>query len=188
MFGPRGNVSYLPCGLTAVAYAEPRRIPRSHLQVQVLAALGSLSGISYPDRVQELISVAKLANLDLVRSAAPCNKHEDVESWKRIGGSSFGFTSGSSSNGLHRTFAHQLLHKQHRPLRLANCHRALRCGHSITSWEVAAGYSISDAASRWTRILRTRGSQADECTLLRCTPHAMPGWRRSPCCICSEHG
>ena len=57
------------------------------MQVQVLAVLGNLAGISYPDRVHVLISVAKLANLDLVRSAAPCNKHYDVESRKRIGGS-----------------------------------------------------------------------------------------------------
>ena len=96
--------------------------------------------------------------------------------------------SGSSPNGLHRTFAHRLLRKRHRPLRLANCNRALRRGHSINSLELAAGYSVCDAASRWTRILRPRGSRADECTLLRCTPHAMPGWRRSPCCVCSEHG
>ena len=40
------------------------------MQVQVLATLGSLSGISYPSRVQAVISVAKLANLDLVRSAS----------------------------------------------------------------------------------------------------------------------
>ena len=43
---------------------------RSRMQVQVLATLGSLSGISYPSRVQAVISVAKLANLDLVRSAS----------------------------------------------------------------------------------------------------------------------
>ncbi len=168
--------------------AECPQIPLPGMQVQVLAALGSLSGISYPDRVQVLISVAKLANLDLVRSAAPCNKRNDVESRRRIGGSWFGSASGSSSNGLQLTFAHRLLHKQHRPLRLANCNRALRCGHSIDSLELAAGCSVCDAASRWTRILRPRGSRADECTLLRCTPHAMPGGRRSPCCICSEHG
>jgi hypothetical protein len=30
--------------------------------------LGSLSGISYPSRLQDALSIAKLANLDLVRS------------------------------------------------------------------------------------------------------------------------
>ena len=65
----------------AVAYAETSQTPVFLLQLQVLAALGSLSGISYPSRVQVMISVAKLANLDLVRSAATCNKLYDVESW-----------------------------------------------------------------------------------------------------------
>jgi hypothetical protein len=40
------------------------------MQLQVLAMLGSLSGIAYPTRVASLISVARLANLDLVRFAA----------------------------------------------------------------------------------------------------------------------
>lgn len=40
------------------------------MQLQVLAMLGSLSGIAYPTRVETLISVARLANLDLVRIAA----------------------------------------------------------------------------------------------------------------------
>ena len=153
-----------------------------------MAVLGSLSGISYPSRVQVLISVAKLANLDLVRSAATCNKLYDVESWKRIGGSCFGSVSGSSSNRLQFAFAHRLLHKQHRPLRLANCHRALHYDHPRNSLGLSAIYAVCDAAARWSRILRPHGSRADECTLLRRTSYAMPGWRRSSCCVCSEHG
>ncbi len=42
---------------------------RSRMQLQVLAMLGSLSGIAYPTRVETLISVARLANFDLVRIA-----------------------------------------------------------------------------------------------------------------------
>jgi hypothetical protein len=60
----RSNVAPLSGGL-----ARSRYQTRSRLQLQVLATLGSLSGISYPSHVQEAISVAKLANLDLVRSA-----------------------------------------------------------------------------------------------------------------------
>jgi hypothetical protein len=50
------------------------------MQLQVLATLGSLSGVVYPSRVQAAINLAKLANLDLVRSAAPGNKHAGEES------------------------------------------------------------------------------------------------------------
>ena len=153
-----------------------------------MAALGSLSGISYPDGVQVLISVAKLANLDLVRSAAPCNKHNDVEARKRIGGSWFGSASGSSSNGLQPTFAHRLLHENHCHLCLANDHHALRCCHQIDSLEPAASYSVCDAASRCTCILRPGCSRADECTLLRCTSYAMRGWLSSSFCNCYKHG
>ena len=158
------------------------------MQVQVLAVLGSLSGIFYPSRVQVAISVAKLANLDLVRSTAPCSKYYDVESWKRIGGSWVGSASGSSSNRLQLAFAHRLLHKQHCPLRLAICHRALHYDHSRNSLGLSAIYAVCDAAARWSRILRPRGSRADECTLLRRTSYAMPGWRLSSCCVGSEHG
>ena len=156
-----------------------------------MAVLGSLSGIFYPSRVQFAISVAKLANLDLVRNAAPCNKYYDVECWKQIGGSWFGSASGSSSNRLQLAFAHRLLHKQRRPLRLANCHRALHYDHSRNSLGLSAMYTACDAAAHWSRILRPRGSRADECTLLRRTSYAMPGWCRSSCCVCSdssEHG
>ena len=72
----RSNVAPLSGGL-----ARSRDRTRSRLQLQVLATLSSLSGISYPSHVQEAISVAKLANLDLVRSA----EHLHVSARKRIG-------------------------------------------------------------------------------------------------------
>jgi hypothetical protein len=40
---------------------------RPRTQLQVLAMLGSMPGISYPSHVQSAINIAKLANLDLVR-------------------------------------------------------------------------------------------------------------------------
>jgi hypothetical protein len=73
------NVARLRCGSQRLTLQHPKY--NFFVQVQVLAVLGSLSGISYPSRIQVLISVAKLANLDLVRSAATCNKLYDVESW-----------------------------------------------------------------------------------------------------------
>ena len=98
-----------------------------------------------------------------------------MRTWKRIGGSWFGSASGSSPNGLPLTLAHRLLHKQHCPLRLANCHRALRSDHSRNTLVPAAGYSVCEAAARWSCIFRPCGSRADERTLLRCTSNAMPG-------------
>ena len=177
----------------AVAYTDapsPNKSDYITMQVQVLATLGSLSGISYPSRVQAAISVAKLANLDLVRSARTLQQAFRCAVLKtdRIGGLWLRSASGSSSNGLQLTFAHRLLHKQHRSFPLADGHRALHHGHSRNSLELAAGVSVCDAATRWSRILRPCGSRADECTLLRCTPYAMPGWRRSSCCICAELG
>jgi hypothetical protein len=46
-------------------------LTRPRTQLQVLAMLGSMPGISYPSRVQSAINIAKLANLDLVRRVAP---------------------------------------------------------------------------------------------------------------------
>ena len=94
----------------------------------------------------------------------------------------------SSSYGLQPTFARRLLHEKHCHLCLANGHHAQRCGHSRSSSGHVASFSVCDAASRWTRILRPRGSRADECTLLRCTSYVMRGWRHSSYFICSKHG
>jgi hypothetical protein len=54
----------------AATFDLPRRT-RCCPQLQVLAMLGSLSAISFPSRVQSAISIANLANLDLVSSTAP---------------------------------------------------------------------------------------------------------------------
>jgi hypothetical protein len=48
-------------------------LARARTQLQVLATLGSMSGIAYPARIQTTIGVAKLSNLDLVRSCATNN-------------------------------------------------------------------------------------------------------------------
>ena len=53
------------------------------LQLQVLAILGSLPGISYPPHVEGAISVAKLANLDLVRTAALFPVRPRVHVWSK---------------------------------------------------------------------------------------------------------
>ena len=42
----------------------------SQTQVQLLAMLSSLPGISWPSRIQEALSLCKLANLDLVRGTS----------------------------------------------------------------------------------------------------------------------
>ena len=84
-------MSEWPClGLEATSTARLQRgrqwltpklpqIPCSRMQLQILAVFASLSGISFPSRVQLMISIAQLANLDLVRSAAPCTKTHDAD-------------------------------------------------------------------------------------------------------------
>ena len=54
-----------------MACTDLQPLSRPRTQLQVLATLGSMPGISYPWRLQSGINIAKLANLDLVRSAAP---------------------------------------------------------------------------------------------------------------------
>ena len=140
---------------------------RSRPQVQVLATLGSLSGISYPSRVQAVIGVAKLANLDLVRSASTVQQafrcrlepELDVRAWLRS-------SSGSTSSGLQRAIAQRLLHKQHCALPLADGPRALHCGHSRIDLGLAADSIVHDAMARRSRLLRPRSPQADECIVL----------------------
>jgi hypothetical protein len=57
---------------TAATFDLPRRTRSgSRPQLQVLAMLGSLSAISFPSRIESAISIANLANLDLVSSTAP---------------------------------------------------------------------------------------------------------------------
>ncbi len=46
--------------------------------MQILALLGSLSGISWPSKIQDALSISKLANLDLVLSTAPFSGHGSV--------------------------------------------------------------------------------------------------------------
>jgi hypothetical protein len=148
------------------------------MQVQVLATLGSLSGISYPSRVQAAISVAKLANLDLVRSARTLQLAFRCAVLKtdRIGGLWLRSASGSSSNGLQLTFAHRLLHKQHYALRPAHGHRVLRLGHSRIAMGLAASPIFRVATARRSRLLRPHGPGADKFTVLGCTSHATPTW------------
>ena len=160
----------------AVAYTD---VPSPNLnviiamQVQVLATLGSLSGISYPSRIQAAISVAKLANLDLVRSARTvqqafrCSLNSSAQAW-------FGSAPGSSSSGLHCTFAHRLLHEQHFALRLADGHRALQCGHSRIGLGLATSCIVRDATARRSRLLRPCGPRADKRTVLRCKSYTIP--------------
>jgi hypothetical protein len=84
------------------------------MQLQVLAMLGSLSGIAYPTRVASLISVARLANLDLVRFAAlPQGPPTSISTVKGLVSGA-----GATSSGMQPAFTHRLLHHQRRPLRL----------------------------------------------------------------------
>ena len=61
-----GNLALLGQGRSSL-------LARARTQLQVLATLGSMSGIAYPARIQTTIGVAKLSNLDLVRSCATNN-------------------------------------------------------------------------------------------------------------------
>jgi hypothetical protein len=65
-----GNLAF---HLALLGLGRSSLLARARTQLQVLATLGSMSGIAYPARIQTTIGVAKLSNLDLVRSCATNN-------------------------------------------------------------------------------------------------------------------
>lgn len=57
--------------------ADAPQVMCSRTQVQILAMFSSLRGISWPSRIQQALSICKVANLDLVRGTAStehCNR------------------------------------------------------------------------------------------------------------------
>lgn len=89
--------------------ADAPQVMYSRTQVQILAMFGSLRGISWPSRIQQALSICKLANLDLVRGTAStehCNCRAPPET------DSSGIAAGSSSFGLQSSRANQVLYVQ----------------------------------------------------------------------------
>ena len=125
------------------------------MQLQVLAMLGSLSGIAYPTRVASLISVARLANLDLVRFAAlPQGPPTSISTVKGLVSGA-----GATSSGMQPAFTHRLLHHQRRPLRLARGYRAVHCGHQALFVALEAGCVVRKAAAGRKRLLRSQSAR-----------------------------
>ena len=89
--------------------ADAPQVMYSRTQVQILAMFSSLRGISWPSRIQQALSICKLANLDLVRGTAStqhCNCRAPPET------DSSGIAAGSSSFGLQSSRANQVLYVQ----------------------------------------------------------------------------